>query len=191
MIMDHPAPPPGYDSNPSAWSERLPIIGLALVGCAISTYLGLYQVGILSRVWDPFFGSNSSSQVLHSVVSRSLPVPDAILGACGYAAEMVLGIVGGARRWQTSPLLVIAFGLLSAGMGIVGIILTICQPTLAHAWCTLCLCSALISVSLAVLARRELYAGCGAWKARRAAGKHASDESHHWLHHRFFKGGNK
>ncbi len=50
------ATPPGWSYNPSGWSQRLPIVGLALVGFGIATYLTLFQVGVLSSVWEPFFG---------------------------------------------------------------------------------------------------------------------------------------
>jgi hypothetical protein len=33
----------GWGYNPSAWSERLPIVGLSLIGFAVSFYLSLYQ----------------------------------------------------------------------------------------------------------------------------------------------------
>jgi hypothetical protein len=37
--------PPGWRANPSAWPQRLPIIGLALAGFAVAGYLTLFQVG--------------------------------------------------------------------------------------------------------------------------------------------------
>jgi hypothetical protein len=50
------AVPPGWRANPSAWAERLPIAGAALVGFAIAAYLTLFQLGVLDRVWEPLFG---------------------------------------------------------------------------------------------------------------------------------------
>jgi NADPH:quinone reductase-like Zn-dependent oxidoreductase len=38
----------GWRRHPSGWRERLPAATLALVGCAIATYLALYQLGIIS-----------------------------------------------------------------------------------------------------------------------------------------------
>ena len=43
--------------------------------------LALYQLGYFSEVWEPFFG-NGSAEVLHSALSRVLPIPDAALGVC-------------------------------------------------------------------------------------------------------------
>ena len=47
--------PPGWNHNPSIWRQRLPIIVLALVGFAIVTYLGLFQMKVIGSVWEPFF----------------------------------------------------------------------------------------------------------------------------------------
>ena len=70
------AAPPGWESNPSAWNQRLPIVGVALVGFAIATYLALFQYGVVDAVWEPFFGDGSVT-VLESRLSRVLPVSDA------------------------------------------------------------------------------------------------------------------
>lgn len=76
--------PPRWSGNwnPSAWSQRLPIVGLALVGFGIATYLALFQWKLIGRVWEPFFGAGSEV-ILSSSVSRILPIPDAALGAMG------------------------------------------------------------------------------------------------------------
>ena len=88
-----PSRPAGWRANPSAWAERLPMAGVALVGFAIATYLTLFQLGVLERVWEPSFGDGSRT-VLTSGVSRPLPVPDAALGAAGHLLDAVAGLVG-------------------------------------------------------------------------------------------------
>ena len=45
--------PPGWSYNPSAWTQRLPIIALALVGLYVSRYLAGYQLAHLTGVWEP------------------------------------------------------------------------------------------------------------------------------------------
>lgn len=76
--------PPGWSANPSAWSQRIPIVVLAVIGAIVATYLALFQTGGIASVWEPFFG-RGSERILTSRVSDLLPIPDAALGAAGYA----------------------------------------------------------------------------------------------------------
>ncbi|MBL8071946.1 MAG: vitamin K epoxide reductase family protein [Nitrospira sp.] len=149
--------PPGWTYNPSSWSERLWLIGVAILGFLISGYLGLYQWGILDSVWEPWFGRGSET-VLHSPLSRVLPVPDAILGAMAYGIDAVAGAVGGTTRWKTMPWMVVLFGLAVGPLGLVSVLLVTAQPLLLHAWCTLCLLSAVISVVMIGPAMDEVLA---------------------------------
>lgn len=139
--------PPGWETNPSGWRHRLPIILLALAGMSVASYLAAYQLGFLSSAWDPFFG-DGTRRVLESGVSRLLPVPDAALGAAAYLFDAVTGAVGGTDRWRRRPWLVALFGLAIGPLGAVSISLVILQPVAFNAWCTLCLTSALISLTM-------------------------------------------
>jgi uncharacterized membrane protein len=149
--------PPGWSYNPSAWSERLWMIGVALLGFAISGYLAWYQWGFLGHVWEPFFGSGSET-VLHSALSRLLPIPDAALGAVAYALDAITGAIGGPQRWRSMPWMVVLFGLAVGPLGLVSVLLVIAQPVVVHAWCTLCLVSAFISIILIGPAMDEVLA---------------------------------
>lgn len=140
--------PPGWDYNPSSWEERLPLLALALLGVAVSVYLTLFQVGAISQMWDPIFGSASSAAVTHSPISRLLPIPDASLGALAYLAEVVAGALGGPARWRTFPIAVLLYGLVALGLGVVSTLLLITQGAVVHAWCLLCLCSAALSLTI-------------------------------------------
>jgi uncharacterized membrane protein len=139
--------PPGWDLNPSSWSQRLPIVGLAFVGFVIASYLALFQWNLVADVWDPWFGGGSE-RVLRSSVSTILPIPDAALGAIGYLADAATGLLGGRKRWRTMPWIVIIFGLLVGPLGAISILLVILQPVLVGAWCTLCLATAVISIAM-------------------------------------------
>ena len=139
--------PPGWSGNPSSWSQRIPIVVLALVGVAISGYLAAFQLGMIRSVWEPFFG-NGSRVILTSSVSHVLPIPDAALGAISYLLDAVTGVIGGRERWRTRPWIVVVFGLAVGPLGAVSILLVILQPVLLNAWCTLCLLSALISLAM-------------------------------------------
>lgn len=139
--------PPGWVKNPSAWGERLPIVGLALVGLAIATYLSLFQYEVIDTVWEPFFGDGSRT-VLTSRLSNVLPVKDAALGALGYLLDAVTGVIGGTKRWRTMPWIVIIFGILVGPLGAVSVLLVVAQPVLYGSFCTLCLASAVISLAM-------------------------------------------
>jgi uncharacterized membrane protein len=149
--------PPGWDYNPSTWNQRLPLVLVALLGTCIATYLSLYQLKVIHTVWDPFFG-NQTEKILTSSVSKLLPVPDALLGAFGYIVDAVSGIIGGTERWKTKPWIVIVFGVAVGPLGLVSILLVISQPVFFNAWCTLCLCSAVISVIMISPAMDEMLA---------------------------------
>ncbi len=83
-----------------------------------------------------------------------LPVPDAALGATGYAAEIVAGMIGGAniRSWSLPMERVVA------GVGLTALSLAALQAFLIQAGCTLCLLSAAISFAVARLACDEVMA---------------------------------
>jgi uncharacterized membrane protein len=128
-----------------------------MTGFAIASYLSLYQLRVFTTVWEPFFGSGSE-KILNSGVSRILPIPDAALGALGYLADAVTGLIGGTRRWRAMPWIVIVFGLAVGPLGAISILLVILQPVMFDSWCTLCLASAAISVLMIGPAMDEVLA---------------------------------
>jgi uncharacterized membrane protein len=162
--------PPGWDYNPSTWRERGPLLALAGVGLIISCSLALYQFGVLPEPWDPIFGAASSASVLHSPISAMLPVPDASLGALAYAAEIGVGVIGGEARWRTRPGVVLLFGLIVLGLGLVSMLLLILQGAVVHSWCALCLVSAAISIFLLSMVPGEVLAAAQAIRRSQADG---------------------
>jgi len=181
--------PAGWDYNPAAWDQRLPVIVLASIGFVIAMYLSLYQWDVIPEVWEPFFSSHGFDGQSRKILRESgvakesleiLKVPDAFLGALGYLADAITGAIGGRNRWRTLPWIVIVFGVFVGPLGAVSIALVIVQPVLYKAWCTLCLVTAVISVLMIgpamdeVLAsmqhvRREMLAGRSIWKALRGS----------------------
>lgn len=143
-----PEIPPGWSFNPSSWTQRLPVIALAIVGLLFSRYLAAYQMGQIDGVWEPFFpGSaadpqNGTEEIITSSVSEAWPVPDAAVGAFVYMIEILTGIAGGRARWRTMPWLVLAFGLLIVPLGIVSVGFIIIQPIVIGTWSTLALIGA-------------------------------------------------
>lgn len=162
--------PPGWSYNPSAWGQRLYIVGAAVIGLAIAAYLTLFQLKVFDTVWEPFFG-DGSRRVLTSNLSSMLPVPDALLGALGYLLDAATGAIGGTGRWKTMPWIVIVFGLAVGPLGIVSIALVVSQPLVVGAWCTLCLASAFISVIMIGPAMDEMLASLQHVKRESARGR--------------------
>ncbi|MBB5984904.1 NAD-dependent epimerase/dehydratase family protein [Sphingobium lignivorans] len=147
--MTGPDVPPGWSYNPSTWTQRVPIIVLALVGLLVARYLTAYQLGQIDSVWEPFFpglpddpAKNGTEAVITSHVSEAFPIPDAALGGYTYALEIVTGIVGSRARWRTMPWLVFLFGLMIAPLGVVSILFVIIQPVVIGTWATLTLVGA-------------------------------------------------
>jgi len=140
--------PPGWSFNPSAWTQRLPIILLALIGLYVSRYLAAYQLGYIPDVWDPFFAGspvdpqNGTEEIITSWVSRAWPVSDAAVGGYTYLLEILTGIVGSRMRWRTMPWLVVLFGLMIAPLGITSIFFIIIQPVVIGTWSIIALIGA-------------------------------------------------
>ena len=143
--------PPGWDGNPSTWSQRLPIVILALIGVGVAGWLALYQQEFTDTVWEPFFPGGTQEIVRESGFSKffeRFPVGDAALGAFGYLMDAVTGVIGGTKRWRTMPWIVIIFGIFVGPFGVLSIMLVVIQPVLYNAFCTLCLVSAVISLAM-------------------------------------------
>ena len=144
-----PDVPPGWSYNPSEWTQRLPIIVLAIVGLYVSRYLAAYQLGYIPGVWDPFFAAaspldprNGTEDIITSWVSKAWPVSDAAVGGYTYVLEILTGIAGSRLRWRTMPWLVVLFGLMIAPLGITSIFFIIIQPVVIGTWSIIALIGA-------------------------------------------------
>ncbi len=153
----------------SAWPKRMRTAALAAIGLAVAGYLAAFELGWLTSVWEPFFG-DGSRRVLTSSIARALPVPDALLGAGAYLADIVLVSLGGQRRWATAPWLVLVYGAAVVVFALVALGLVVAQATLVGAFCSLCLTSAAISLLIAVAATEEIVAATRHVAAERHAG---------------------
>lgn len=157
-MPDHSIPP-GWDDNPTAWPKRVAIAALAFAGLCVAGY----QLGVFPNVWDPLF---QSPKVLH----LQEPFPDAALGVVAYGAEIILSFIGGRDRWRTMPWTALAFGAVALSGALTSILLIIIQPTIANAWCTLCLVSAAISFAIFGFGYDEPLAAFQHLKGVRASG---------------------
>lgn len=165
-----PNVPPGWTYNPSAWSERVPVIFFAWVGFFVARYMGAFQFEFIDTAWDPFFG-DGTRQVLTSNVSESFPVSDAMLGAFSYILDILMGYAGGIHRWRTMPWVVIIFGILIIPLGVVSITLVILQPVAVGYWCSLCLTSAFVSLIMIPFTLDEVLASAQLLKREKNKGR--------------------
>lgn len=144
MPADAPAPtddvPPGWSHNPTSFRRRILLAGLASVGLLVATYLVLYQFRLYDSVWDPFDAEK--------VLDLTYPIPDALAGVLAYGTELVLLALGGRDRWRSLPWVCLVLGAVLTLGAVVSIGLIIVQPTVAGAWCLLCLVSAALSLAL-------------------------------------------
>jgi uncharacterized membrane protein len=157
--MDAAAPP--FRRNPSSWSHRIQVAVLAAVGAVLAAYMSLYQLHLTTSIWDPVFGAGTE-QVLTSELSQTIyrifHVPDALLGALAYSTEVLFTLAGSTRRWQYRPWLVGLFGVNVLGLAGVGVALVAAQGLVVKSWCFLCLVTTSISLLLAALSAKEVYA---------------------------------
>lgn len=162
--------PPGWDYSPSDWTQRLPIIALALFGFFLSRYMAAYQLGHIPAAWDPLFGPGTET-IITSELSRAWPVADAGLGAFGYLLEALSGLMGDRKRWRTMPWMVALFGFLVVPLGGVSIFFIIIQPIWIGTWCTLCLVAAAAMVLMIPYSLDEIIAMVQFMQERRRAGR--------------------
>jgi nucleoside-diphosphate-sugar epimerase len=172
-----PTVPPGWSYNPSAWSQRLPIIALALVGLYVSRYLASYQLGHIEHIWEPFFAGsaanprNGTEEIITSSVAEAWPISDGGVGAITYIIEILTGIIGLRSRWRTMPWLVVLFGLMIVPLSVTSISFVIIQPIVIGTWGTLTLVGAAAMLLQIPYAIDELLASLQFLRRRVAAGK--------------------
>lgn len=172
-----PAIPQGWSYNPSAWSQRLPIIALALVGLYVSRYLAGYQLGHLDHVWEPFFAGdpanpkNGTEEIITSSIAEAWPISDGGLGAITYLLEILTGVIGLKARWRTMPWLVIVFGLMVVPLSVTSLTFIIIQPIVIGTWGTLTLIGAAAMLLQIPYAIDELLASLQFLRRRMRAGK--------------------
>lgn len=169
--------PPGWTYNPSSWTQRLPIIALALVGLYVSRYLAGYQLEQLEGVWEPFFAGstgdprNGTEEIITSDVAEAWPISDGGLGAITYLLEILTGVIGLRARWRTMPWLVILFGLLIVPLSVTSISFVIIQPIVIGTWGTLPLIGAAAMLLQIPFAVDELIASVQFVRRRAKAGR--------------------
>jgi uncharacterized membrane protein len=125
--------------------------GLAAAGVLDALYMLAYHGGLLRSLWCPFFGPGCN-KVGRSPHAVHFGVPNAAVGAVGYAAMAALTLWAGDRSPEEKPWQALGLGALTAGAGVTSAFLTWEQPKRVGAWCFWCLTSAAINATLTTLA---------------------------------------
>jgi uncharacterized membrane protein len=141
---------------------------LSLAGAAVAAYLALFEVGLVTIVWDPLF-AGGSEQVIRWSATVALPVPDALLGFLAYGTEAVLLVGARLADRPVSRWLTVALGVVATLMALTSVGLVLAQAFLVRAWCTLCLVSAVLSWTIALIAIPEAITEFRALRAGRRA----------------------
>lgn len=125
--------------------HRQTIAILALVGFFISAYLWLWKIGRLGTLQC---GTGGCERVQTSAYADFLGIPVAFYGVVGYAALLVVSLVGLQPRFleRRAPTVAL-FALASAGVGFTAY-LTYLEAVVIEAWCRWCLASAAVIVAI-------------------------------------------
>jgi len=121
---------------------------MSLLGVFVSAYLYLYKIG---RIGTLACGTGSCETVQQSTWSRFLGVEVALIGLIGYGALLVIALISlqatSSRAWAPRLL-----AWLAAGGVLFTVYLTSLELFVIHAICRWCVGSAVIIVSVLVLA---------------------------------------
>ena len=129
------------------------ILGLSLLGFADALYMLAYHEGWIDHMWCPFFGEGCEI-VGRSPEARHAGVPNAVVGAAGYAGMAALAARDGPRDSLPAAGLATLSTCAVAASGV----LTWEMATRVRAWCFWCLVSAGINAAICALAWQNLAA---------------------------------
>lgn len=143
------------------------IVGLCALGFADALYMLAYHEGWIDRMWCPFFGDGCEI-VGRSPEARHVGVPNAALGAAGYAGMAVLAAV------DRAGLPAVGLAAMSTAAAAASAALTWEMATRVRAWCFWCLLSAGVNMAICALAWANVAAAPkGPRPGRPVAARHA------------------
>ncbi len=163
--------PLGWNYNPGAWSQRLPLALLALLGFVLSTWFAFYSPALLSSS-VPFFTFSARFHFVPAALRRLFASPEMGVSACGFILQTLGSLVGGTRRWRTHPVWVVAFGIILVLLTAFNISQTALELVFTDAWCLPPLLAAIISVLMIGPAMDEVLASLQHLKRNKYAFKH-------------------
>ncbi len=135
-------------------AARWGVAGLSLLGLADALYMLSYTGGLVDSLACPFFGEGCNV-VGRSRHARHFGVPNAAVGAVGYAAMAALALWAGAHPPERRPLPSLGLAAASLSAFLASLYLTWEQAAKVKAWCFWCLSSAAINSLILPVALRD------------------------------------
>lgn len=148
-------------STTSEETARKSIAALSFLGVVDALYMLAYHEGLIGSLACPFFGQGCNV-VGRSPHARHFGVPNAAVGALGYATTATLAIWSVSKPPQDRPLQSFGLSAISLAAFVTSVFLTWEQMAKVRAWCFWCLLSAGLSLVILPLA---LWDG---WKSMRS-----------------------
>ncbi len=139
-------------------ARRLAIAGLSFAGVADALYMLAFDEGLLEHLVCPFFGEGCEI-VGRSKHAKHFGVPNAVVGAVGYAAMGALALWAGDKPVRRRPLQPIALSAISAAAAGASAFLVYEQAAKVHAFCFWCLTSAAINAAILPLSLADVVKG--------------------------------
>ncbi|MBI4317643.1 MAG: vitamin K epoxide reductase family protein [Chloroflexi bacterium] len=133
---------------------RLAIAVLSLVGIADALYMYAYHEGLTDSLICPFFGRGCDI-VGRSAHAKHFGIPNAAVGALGYAAMAALAIWPGNKPPQRRQMQSLGLSAISLAAFVASVFLTWEQAAKVKAWCFWCLSSAGLNLVILPLAVSE------------------------------------
>lgn len=139
--------------------RRMLLAIVALVGALIAAYLTLYKFGVIGTLACSNLGSCELVQTTRFASFLGFPV--AMWGVGYYLAVLVVALAGTSARWGESAGLSLALVLLTGWGVLFSGYLTWLELFVIHAICLWCVTSALLALTLFVIAWLD-------WRSARA-----------------------
>jgi uncharacterized membrane protein len=150
--------------------RRWAVVGLAAAGIADALYMLAYHGGLVRSLWCPFFGPGCD-KVGRSSHAVHFGVPNAAVGAVGYATMASLALWAGDRTPEERPWQAFGLGAIAAGAEGVSAFLTWEQAKRVRAFCFWCLTSAVLNVAISALSAGDALRAGRALASRRQGGR--------------------
>jgi uncharacterized membrane protein len=147
-------------------ARRLAIAGLSILGFVDALYMLAYEERLIDSLVCPFFGEGCNI-VGRSAHARHFGVPNAAVGALGYAALATLALWSGDQPPARRPWPALAVGAIATSAAAASAFLTWEQGAKVRAWCFWCLTSAALNAAILPLALGD---AVPAWRSLRRRG---------------------